>query len=104
MHCLNSALPSPPTCAQDAELKELQKAGGAEAMEEWNRLRAEGKLKASDDMQREAGERSWGGEGLVADRIDEQLPYIDSGYVDESQPDLMGAIGKLFGGGDDEKK
>ena len=60
-------------------------------------------MKASDDMQREAGERSWGGEGLVADRIDEQMPYIDSGYVDESQPDIMGAIGKLFGG-DDKKK
>ena len=55
-------------------------------------------------MQREAGERSWGGEGLVADRIDEQLPYIDNGYVDDTQPDIMGAIGKLFGGGGDDKK
>ena len=54
-------------------------------------------------MEREAGERSWGGEGLVADRIDEKLPFIDSGYVDESQPDIMGAFGKLFGG-DDKKK
>jgi hypothetical protein len=93
-----------PTCVQDAELKELQKTGGTEAMEKWNQMRAEGKLMASDDMQREAGERSLGGEGLIADRIDEQLPYIDSGYVDDSQPDIMGAFGKLFGGDDKKKK
>jgi len=84
----------------EAELKQLQKEGGAQALKEWNRLKAEGKLMASDDMEREAGDRSWGGEGLVAERIDEKLPYIDSGYVDESQPDIMGTLGKLFGGGD----
>jgi hypothetical protein len=88
--------------AKDAELVALQKAGGAEALDEWKRLKAEGKIQASD-APREAGERSWGGEGLVADRIDEQLPYLESGYVDESQPDVMtemgNAFGKFFGGG-----
>lgn len=38
----------------------------------------------------------------VAERLDEKLPYIDQGYVDESQPDFMAEIGKLFGG--DKKK
>lgn len=84
---------------KDADLKKLQKGEDSNALEEWRRLRAEGKLQASDDMVREAGERSWGGEGLVADRIDEKLPFIDAGYVDESQPNIMGVIGKMFGQG-----
>lgn len=55
-----------------------------------------------------AGDRSWGGEGLVAERLDTRLPFIDSGYVDESQPeiempDLMGGLKKLFGGEQKEK-
>ena len=45
-------------------------------------------------------------DGLIAERIDEKLPYIDSGYVDENapsfelpeMPDLGKAFGKLFGG------
>ena len=81
--------------AKDAELKELQKTGDYAA---WQKLREEGKLQASDDMEREAGDRSWGGVGLVAERIDTKLPFVDSGYVDESQPDLMGGLKKLFGG------
>ena len=81
--------------AKDAELKELQKTGDYAA---WQKMREEGKLQASDDMVREAGDRSWGGVGLVAERIDTKLPFIDSGYVDESQPDLMGGLKKLFGG------
>ena len=43
-----------------------------------------------------------GFEGLIAERIDEKLPYIDDGYVDESVPDVMEGLKKLFGG--DEKK
>ena len=58
-------------------------------------------MKGSDELEREAGERSWGGEGLVAERTDTRLPFVDSGYVDESQPDLMAGIKKLFGGKDE---
>ena len=75
-------------------------------MEEWKRLRAEGKINVFD-KDREAGERSIGGEGLLPDRIDESMPYIDSGYVDEGAPDIMGELSKGFGklfGGDDQKK
>ena len=60
--------------------------------------------------EREAGERSLGGEGLLPDRIDESMPFIDSGYVDESQGDVMEELGKMgenfgkmFGGGDKKK-
>ena len=35
--------------------------------------------------------------GLIGERMDAQLPYIDSGYVDE-KADVMGALGKLLGG------
>ena len=52
--------------------------------------------------------KSW---TLLPDRIDENMPFIDSGYVDESQPDVMAelgklgeGLGKLFGGGGDGKK
>ena len=93
--------------SKDAELKELQKTGDIEA---WEALRAEGKLQGSDELTREAGERSWGGEGLVAERIDTRLPFVDSGYVDESaptlpdMPDLLGGLKGLFGGGEEKSK
>jgi hypothetical protein len=35
---------------------------------------------------------------LVDVRIDERMPYIDQGYVDEDA-DAMGSFMKLFGGG-----
>lgn len=64
---------------KDQELKELQKGEiDGDALEAWKRLKAEGKVQASDSMEREAGDRSLGGEGLIAERIDEKMPYIDS--------------------------
>ena len=61
------------------------------------KLKEEGKVKASE-QERDADSARLGSEGLIAERIDEKLPYIDSGYVDESQPDIMGGLKKLFGG------
>ena len=82
-----------------AELKALQQnTKGEDGLEEWKRLKAEGKVQASDDMERDADSGRLGSEGLIATRIDENLPYIDQGYVGDDQPDLMGAIGKLFSG------
>ena len=90
--------------AADAELRELQQRGGGDKLDEWKQLRAEGKVKASG-QERDAGSARLGSEGLIAERIDEQLPYIDDGYVDQSQPDLMEGIndslrklGDIFGG------
>jgi|OM-RGC.v1.024673720 hypothetical protein len=95
--------------AKNAELLELQKGGGNDGLEKWKQMKAEGKIDAFT-KQREAGERSLGGEGLLPDRIDESMPFIDSGYVDEDQVDVMGELGKMgenlgkmFGGGDKKK-
>lgn len=90
------------TTASNAELRELQKGqDGKDALEDWKKLKAEGKVVASE-QERDADSSRMGSEGLIAERIDEKLPYIDSGYVDDSQPDIMGGIKKLFGG--DDKK
>ena len=82
--------------AKDAELKELQKSGDFAA---WERLRAEGKLQSADETERDEGSSRLGSAGLIAERIDEKLPFIDSGYVDEAAPDVMSSVRKLFGGG-----
>ena len=88
--------------ADGAELKQVQMGGGGgDRLEEWKRLREEGKVTASG-QERDADSSRWGSEGLIAERIDEKLPYIDDGYVDESVPDVMEGLKKLFGG--DEKK
>ena len=79
---------------RDAELKNLQKTGDFEA---WQRLREEGKVQGVDETERDADSSRLGSEGLIAERIDEKLPFIDSGYVDGSQPDVMGFLGNMFG-------
>ena len=122
---------------QDKELKDLQKGGDGDTLDEWKRLKDEGKVTSMDEMERDAGASAsldpstsefglampaalrrtplanpyhagsrrasadssrFGSDGLIGERIDEKLPYIDSGYVDESSPDLMGGLKKLFGG------
>ena len=86
---------------QGSELIELQlreNADGEDGLEAWKQLKAEGKVLSSDDMERDADSRRMGSEGLIAQRIDTNLPYTDQGYVSDDQPDFMEAIGKLFGG------
>jgi len=89
--------------ASDVELKQLQKGDGtgADKLEAWKAMKAEGKVKSMDDTERDTKSSRLGSEGLIAERIDEKLPYIDDGYVDESQPDLMKGLSKLFGGNKD---
>jgi len=85
--------------AKDAELRQLQKgASGGDQLEDWNRLKEAGKVQSMDDMERDKDSERAGSAGLIGERIDEKLPYIDAGYVDESQPDLMEGLKKLFGG------
>jgi len=87
------------TMAAGSELKELQQrnAGGADALEDWKKLKDEGIIQASDDMERDADSERMGSDGLIASRIDENLPYIDQGYVSGDTPDLMDEAGKAFG-------
>jgi len=82
----------------DAELRAMQ-AGRIEgdSLEVWKQLKQEGKVLTSETAVREPGSERMGSEGLVAQRMDEQMPYIDQGYVDASQPDFMAEIGALFG-------
>lgn len=77
---------------------------GYDPINEWSKLREDGKIKVGDDLERDEGSRRLGSEGLVDVRIDERLPYIDQGYVEEG-PDVMEGIKNILGGGkkkDDE--
>ena len=74
-----------------------QNSEGADTLDEWKKLKDEGKVLSSDEMERDAQSARMGSEGLIAERIDENLPYIDQGYVGEDQPDFMAQLGKLFG-------
>lgn len=83
--------------AKDAELIQAQKTGDYTA---WKQLRAEGKVQSMDETDRDSDSSRLGSDGLIPERIDEKLPFIDAGYVDENQPDIMAGLKKLFGGGD----
>mmetsp|Transcript_29328 Transcript_29328/g.94566 ORF Transcript_29328/g.94566 Transcript_29328/m.94566 type:complete len:171 (+) Transcript_29328:42-554(+) len=83
--------------ARDAELRAVQEGRlEGDALEQWKALRAQGKVLTSETAVRDPDSARLGSEGLVAQRMDEQLPYIDQGYTDDSQPDLMAEIGKMF--------
>lgn len=60
---------------------------------EWDRLRAEGEIKVGSDLERDESSSRLGSEGLVDQRIDELLPYIDSGYVPEEDQKREGEGG-----------
>lgn len=91
------------TMAAGAELKAVQAGQRGDALEAWKELKEQGLVKGMDETERDADSSRMGSEGLIAERIDEKLPYIDSGYVAEDTPDVMGELGKAFGklmGGD----
>ena len=64
---------------------------GIDPIDEWKQKRAEGKIKVGDDLERDESSRRLGSDGLVDVRVDERMPYIDQGYVDESA-DVMGNV------------
>ena len=87
--------------AGERKLRELQtRAGGKDVTEEWMRLRDSGAIKtAAKGLTRDKGSARMGSEGLFEERVDEKLPYIDQGYVDEDAD----FFGKLFGKKKDKK-
>ena len=87
--------------AGERKLRELQtRAGGKDVTEEWMRLRDSGEIKtAAKGLTRDKGSSRMGSEGLFEERVDEKLPYIDQGYVDEDAD----FFGKLFGKKKDKK-
>lgn len=78
----------------DFQLKE-----GAEydPLEDWKKGREEGTVVLGDDLERDPTSERLGSEGLQDVRVDERMPYIDRGYVDEDA-DVFGNIQKIFGG------
>lgn len=76
---------------------------GYDPLTDWKKLRDEGKIKIGKDLERDPKSARLGSEGLIEVRVDERMPYIDQGYVDESA-DVMGNVMKLFGGKKDDKK
>jgi hypothetical protein len=96
------------TAAEGKALNELQRrnAAGEDTLEDWKKMRADGTIRtATSGLERDRDSGRLGSEGLFAERIDERLPYIDSGYVPEEDqkkadeaPDVLGDLAKnLFG-------
>eukprot|EP00965_Chrysotila_dentata_P219771 6191342-Pleurochrysis_carterae.AAC.4 len=91
--------------ASDYELTQLQQnSDGKDRLEEWRKLKEQGKVKSMDSTARDADSERLGSAGLINERMDAQLPYIDDGYVDASAPDLMGELSKLFQKKDKDQK
>ena len=76
---------------------------GYDPLTDWNRLRKEGKIKVGSDLERDPTTSRFGSEGLVEVRVDERMPYIDQGYVDEDA-DVIGNFMNIFGGKKKDKK
>uniref|UniRef100_A0A7R9Z6V8 Uncharacterized protein n=1 Tax=Pseudictyota dubia TaxID=2749911 RepID=A0A7R9Z6V8_9STRA len=70
---------------------------GYDPLGDWKRLRKEGKVILGDDLERDPTSSRLGSEGLQDVRVDERMPYIDQGYVDEDS-DVMGKLFGVFGG------
>jgi hypothetical protein len=68
---------------------------GYDPLTDWKRLKDEGKIKMSKDLERDTQSSRLGSEGLIEVRVDERMPYIDQGYVDEDS-DAMGKFMGLF--------
>jgi hypothetical protein len=76
---------------------------GYDPLTDWKKLKDEGKIKMSKELERDAGSSRLGSEGLIEVRVDERMPYIDQGYVDEDA-DVMGKFMNIFRKKGDEKK
>lgn len=81
-----------------------QKTDGTDALNDWKRLREEGKIKVGSDLERDASSSRLGSEGLQEVRVDERMPYIDQGYVDEDADFMGNLFGGLFGGNKKDKE
>lgn len=70
----------------------------------WKQLREEGKIKVGSDLERDESSRRLNSEGLIDVRIDERMPYIDQGYVDDTKggDDGFAGLKNLFGGQKEE--
>eukprot|EP00596_Hydrurales_sp_CCMP1899_P007734 CAMPEP_0119039996 /NCGR_PEP_ID=MMETSP1177-20130426/9787_1 /TAXON_ID=2985 /ORGANISM="Ochromonas sp, Strain CCMP1899" /LENGTH=192 /DNA_ID=CAMNT_0007004605 /DNA_START=93 /DNA_END=671 /DNA_ORIENTATION=- len=79
-----------------------KQAEGYDPLTDWQKLKDEGKIKMSKDLERDSKSSRLGSEGLIEVRVDERMPYIDQGYVDE-ESDVMGKFMGLFKKKDEKK-
>lgn len=82
---------------KERDVWKFQQKTDGDPLDDWTRLRQEGKIKVGSDLERDEGSSRFGSEGLVEVRVDERMPYIDQGYVDDNA-DFMGNIMGMFGG------
>jgi hypothetical protein len=84
------------TLAQERAVYNFQKenAEGKDLIDEWKQLKDDGKIKMGRDLERDASTSRLGSEGLLNVRVDERMPYIDQGYVEEDtkELDLMSGV------------
>ncbi len=82
--------------ASDAELRAMQSGNvDGDVLDAWKKLKEEGKVVTTDTAQRDKDSERFGSDGLIGERMDANMPYIDQGYVDESQPDFMAELDKM---------
>merc|ERR1712179_690065 len=70
---------------EEREVWNFQQDKENDPLEAWNKLRKEGKIKVGSDLERDPDSSRLGSEGLVGVRVDERMPYIDQGYVEEKE-------------------
>lgn len=71
---------------------------GYDPLTDWKRLKDEGKIKIGKDLERDASTSRLGSEGLIDVRVDERMPYIEQGWVEEGSTDIdvMGTVMGFF--------
>ena len=70
--------------AEERAVYKFQTKSGDETYDpinEWKRLKDEGKIKMSKDLERDSKSSRLGSEGLIEVRVDERMPYIDQGIT-----------------------
>lgn len=74
---------------------------GYDPITDWKRLKDEGKIKVGKDVKRDEASARLGSEGLQDVRVDERMPYIDQGYIEEKKSSgddpVSQFLGNLFG-------
>ena len=81
--------------AEERAMFRFQQKSEGDPIEDWKKLREEGKIKMSKELERDQSSSRLGSEGLIGVRVDERMPYIDQGYVDEDA-DVMGKLMGMF--------
>merc|ERR1711957_772078 len=89
---------------EDREVWDFQQDKEKDPIEAWTTLRKEGKIQVGSDLERDPGSSRLGSEGLIGVRIDERMPYIDQGYVEEKEEGEKGSIMDIFGKKDEKSE